>query len=732
MEPLSLMRSAGRAIVKRFIRNFIASSCCALCVGVQAQSSEAPVQTEASAQAAPAGPPTEMVVTGERESKAAQMQQSAEAVSVVETRRAREQSADLGAVVARTQGVSVRREGGLGSTARFSLNGLTDDQVRFFLDGVPLELAGYPFGVANVPVNLVDRVEIYRGVVPIRFGADALGGVVNLVPPQSKRSYFGASYQVGSFGTHRVTVDGRYRDADSGFTLAHSAFLDVAKNDYDVQVDLPNDRGRIRKTDVPRFHDGYRAFGANLEAGVTDKPWAKRLTLTGFASSTDKQLQNDRYMQVPFGEVTYGETIYGTTARYDVNLSRDVKLEVTANYSHRLIEFRDVSVFRYDWLGRRVASGTRGETGNPSDSSLYQNAGFGRAVLTWELAPEHVLRASISPTYTTRFGEQRARSQGAPDRLAPERSLFTLVSGAEYELNLFDDRVSNVVFVKDYVYHADTFAYPSGSTELEERTASKHRLGAGDALRVRITPWLYAKASYEYATRLPRPDEVLGDGALVQSNPDLVPEVSRNGNLGARVELKRTPAGNFSLDVNAFVRDSDRLIFLNGSAQTAKFENVYSARSLGLENAVSWTAPKGFMSLDGTLTWLDQRNTSAKGQFQADEGDRLPNRPYLLASWGARFHFDGMPTEEDSIEPFYYGRYVHDFFLGWESVGTGKKTIPAQLSHDIGVTWLVNRDFARLTATVEVQNITDAKLYDNFRVQRPGRAFYAKLTASLP
>ena len=724
--------------------------------GVRAQSAEAPAQGEAavppietaaplevtvSAQpaAAPAGQPVEMVVTGERESKAAQLQQSAEAVQVVDTRRAREQSADLGEVVARTQGVSVRREGGLGSSARFSLNGLTDDQVRFYLDGVPLDQAGFPFGVANVPVNLIERVEIYRGVVPIRFGADALGGVVNLVTPQARRSYFGGSYQVGSFGTHRVTLDGKYRDADSGLLLGHTAFLDVAKNDYEVQVDVPNEVGRVQKTDVPRFHDGYRAYGATLEAGVTDKSWAKRLTLTGFASSTDKQIQHDRVMQIPYGEVTYGETLYGATARYDVSLSRKLNLELTANYSHRIIEFRDVSEWSYDWLGRRVARidrpggvDTRGETGTRSDSTLWQNAAFGRALLIWELAAEHTLRASVSPTYTARYGRERARAAEEPDRLAPERSLFTMVSGIEHELNLWDDRVSNVVFVKDYVYRAHTFAYPSGSFDLVERTGSKHRLGAGDALRVRITPWLYAKASYEYATRLPRPDELLGNGALVQPNPELEPEVSHNGNLGARLEWKRTPAGSFLLDVNGFVRDSDRLILLNGSAQTARFENVYSARAVGVESSASWTAPRGLATLDGTLTWLDQRNTSSSGQFRAQEGDRLPNRPYLFASWGARFHVDGLPTEEDSIEPFYYGRYVHAFYLGWESLGTGKLTVSDQISHDIGVTWLVSRDIARLSVTLELQNITDARLYDNFGVQRPGRAFYAKITATLP
>ncbi len=108
------------------------------------------------------------------------------------------------------QGLSVRRYGGLGSSARISMNGLYDDQIRLFLDGVPLDLAGYPFGIENVPVNLIDRIEVYRGVVPVRFGADALGGAINLVSDQRYQNHLAASYQVGSFGTHRLSVGGRY------------------------------------------------------------------------------------------------------------------------------------------------------------------------------------------------------------------------------------------------------------------------------------------------------------------------------------------------------------------------------------------------------------------------------------------------------------------------------------------------------------------------------------------
>ncbi len=147
---------------------------------------------------------SDITVTAEDES--IELKQSAQAVQVVETEQAQLESADLGEVLARTQGVGVRRSGGLGSNIRFSLNGLTDDQIRFFVDGLPMDMTGYSFGIGNVPVNLVERVEIYKGVVPVRFGADALGGAVNMVTDDTVEGTHGSvSQQIGSFGTQRTS-----------------------------------------------------------------------------------------------------------------------------------------------------------------------------------------------------------------------------------------------------------------------------------------------------------------------------------------------------------------------------------------------------------------------------------------------------------------------------------------------------------------------------------------------
>ena len=681
-----------------------------------------------------APPPVDVQVRGKL-SEAERLQQSAEAVTVVETKTAKRQTVDMGEVLARTQGVSVRRYGGLGSTARISMNGLYDDQIRLFLDGVPLDLAGYPFGIENVPVNLVDRIEIYRGVVPVRFGADALGGAINLVSDQGYESHLAASYQVGSFGVHRLSVGGRYRDRASGWFAGGAAFVDQAENNYWVDVQVPDERGRLSDATVPRFHDAYAAAGGSLEVGVVDRPWAKRLSLRGFLSGYDKQLQNNLVMTVPYGEVHFGESVAGGTAAYEVDLRPDLGLELVANYSHRTTDFVDKSTWVYDWYGRRIRERrVPGElSADATDRTEWQNSGFGRMTAAWRITPQHVVRASASPTYTTRSGDDRIQADpNARDPLTAKRNLFTFVSGIEYEASLFGSRLSNIVFVKDY-YYAVSAEDPLPGGVFKPSDSKTHSQGIGDSLRYSFNPWFYAKASYEYATRLPRPDEVFGNAALIHANLGLAPEVSHNANIGPRFELRHTAFGDLTFDINGFFRDSDRLIVLLGNDRYYTYQNVYRARGLGVENAINWSSLGRHVGLAGTFTWQDVRNASDEGTFRGFKGDRIPNRPYLFASWGGHLRFANLPGPDDTVEPFYNGRYVHGFYRGWESQGLQKfkQVVDAQVTHDIGVSWTVTRDVARVTSTFEIDNLTNAKVYDNFGLQRPGRGIYVKVSGEI-
>ena len=694
-----------------------------------------------------AKPPVEITVRG-RATEAQRLQRSAEAVAVVNVERAKKQTADLGEIMARTSGVAVLRAGGLGSDTRFSLNGLYDDQIRFFLDGVPLEVAGYPFGIANVPVNLIDRVEIYRGVVPIRFGADALGGAVQLVSDQRYDNGASVSYQVGSFGTYRLTLAGRYRHEPSGFVARANGFFDFARNNYDVDVEVAAPDGGSPSATVPRFHDRYAAYGTSLEVGFVERPWAKKLILRGYTTAYDKELQNNPIMTLPYGEVTYGERVTGATLRYEQRLLPNLDLDLIGNYAYRTIDFVDKSKWIYDWFGRRIGEHRVGGEGEiedrPSDQTSRQHSGFARGLLAWTVAPAHALRFSTSPNYATRSGDERLQTDPtAPDPLGAKRELFTLVSGIEYEMNAIpmsgarqrpnaDHRLQNIFFVKDYVYRADSDDLQSDRS-LRAREQHAHNQGIGDSLRFRFTDWLYAKASYEYATRLPRPDEVFGNGVLIGPNLELLPEVSHNGNIGPRIELRRTTIGDVTVDINGFLRESDNLIQLFGGTKFFSYQNVVKARTLGVEGSFAWTLPRRWLTLDGSTTFQDVRNQSSDGPFAGYKGDRIPARPWLFASWGARLRFEQLLRADDQLEPFYVGRYVHEFFRAWESQGAReyKQTVDAQITHGVGVIYSLGTDFARISTTFEVQNLTDTRAYDSFGVQKPGRALFVKISGEL-
>jgi vitamin B12 transporter len=135
------------------------------------------------------------------------LEQSALAIDVIDLKPDQKLTADLSEVLSREPGISIRRMGGLGSRERFSLNGLEDEQIRFFIDGVPLEMSGYTFGIGSIPVNLVSRADIYHGVVPIELGADALGGAVNFITDKDQEGTGGSiSHMLGSFNKSRTSV----------------------------------------------------------------------------------------------------------------------------------------------------------------------------------------------------------------------------------------------------------------------------------------------------------------------------------------------------------------------------------------------------------------------------------------------------------------------------------------------------------------------------------------------
>ena len=673
----------------------------------------------------------EVVVVAESEAQTLEL--SAKAVDVIETREVKLKSADLGAVIAQAEGVNVQRAGGLGSNTRFSLNGLSGDQIRFFYDDIPLNYTPYAFGIANVPVNMIDRVEIYKGVVPIQFGADALGGAVNLVSPEIYDGFGGsASYQVGSFGTHRVTANVNYADDNTGLLIVAGGFYDHTDNDYEVDVEVPDERGRLQAVTVPRFHDGYEAFGANLKVGIRNKKWANELSAEVYYGDYKREIQHNQVMSGnPFGEVQFNSFSEGVGIRYNINPSDKLELDIKAGYNYNERISIDTSRCLYNWFGECVRVNINpGEFQEPDHLMTISESAFLRQQLNYTLARNHSLKLSIAPTYALRTGDDLL-VDSAFDPALGNGYLFDLVTGLEYTIELLDKRLQNIAFVKSYrqSIRIESIDPNVEGTLVDKRSVSN--FGAGNGLKYTWSPRFSTKLSYEYAIRLPRQDEIFGDGLLIGENLALGPETSHNFNLQWNYKSKEKTRADWNIQGNFFLRQIDDLIFLFvGVNDAGSYDNVWSATSKGLEFSGKWKDFIKGLTISANTTYQQYINTSDSGPFESFRNDRIPNTPFFFANSAVAYQLQDILKKSDRLSFFWNSRYVHEYFRSWESAGLQefKLEIPNQMIHTAGLTHRMNIKKLQNALTLEVQNLANAKVFDFFGVQRPGRAFFLKMT----
>ena len=106
---------------------------------------------------------------------------------------------------------------------------------------------------------------------------------------------------------------------------------------------------------------------------------------------------------------------------------------------------------------------------------------------------------------------------------------------------------------------------------------------------------------------------------------------------------------------------------------------------------------------------------------------RLPNIPYRFANFDASFHWHDLFARGNTLTGGYDGFWQHAFPLNWENIGDkeSKAYVLEQFSHNLSLTYSIKN--GRYNIALECRNLTDARLYDNFSLQKAGRAFYVKL-----
>jgi outer membrane cobalamin receptor len=103
-------------------------------------------------------------------------------------------------------GLTVLQSGGPGSITSLFVRGSESDQTLVLVDGIRANAFGGGIDLSQIPLADVERVEIVRGPQSAIYGADAIGGVVQLFTRQGGRPRGQASMEFGSRAMRRIAA----------------------------------------------------------------------------------------------------------------------------------------------------------------------------------------------------------------------------------------------------------------------------------------------------------------------------------------------------------------------------------------------------------------------------------------------------------------------------------------------------------------------------------------------
>lgn len=673
-------------------------------------------------------------------SKARKLQEQAYAISVVDLKANHATSTPMNKILNTVSSVRIREDGGVGSNYTFAMNGFTGNQVKFFLDGIPMDNFGSSFNLANLSANLADRVEVYKGVLPVHLGADALGGAVNIVS-RINANYLDATYSVGSFNTHKASVNGAYTNTRTGFTLRANAFFNYSKNDYKVFapiVDLSTGRN-LGDRWVRRFNDDYHSAGLKMETGLVGRPWADQMLVGVILSENDKHIQTGATMDAVYGKVKSSSFSLIPTIRYKKTNLFTPGLDLSLYGTYNVVNTHnvDTAAVAYNWLGESVPATSRGE-GYLTDALIQERQWQGNANLNYVISDHQSV--TLNHVVTAMRRKQDDREYPDYPMNGQAQHLTKNITGLGYQLRF--DRWNMNIFGKMYALYSSSHKLRDQFLETEhweQVSERKRQFGYGAAATYFFLPFLQAKVSFEQAYRMPEAIEMFGDGFIQKSNPDLQPENSKNLNIGVGLDKRFESGHRVTAEVNYIYRYTKDFI-LKGisltSDPTTSYENIGKAVTHGIEATARYDYDNRF-HVGGSLTYQDitdrektARTTDSYVEQGSTEnvsyGQRMPNIPYFFVNGDAGYSFRDVLARGNTLSIDYSCDYVYKYYLSFAGLGrpTSKKYIPTQFAHNASVSYTMHD--GRYSVSLECTNLTNEKLYDNYRLQKPGRAFNVK------
>jgi len=585
---------------------------------------------------------------------------------------------DLSSVIKQEVGVQLRTVGGFGSFSTAQLRGASSQQVVVYLDGVSLiDASTGAFDLSSIPVDNIDRIEIYRGVTPIELSSASIGGAINIITKKAG-ALRAADLKVtlGSLSTKKLSASYNNNFSSSNFLMTID-YLE-SENDYEILFDNGTVFNKQDDFLVDVNNNQVKDYSLLLK-------WNKAID-----SETNVDFRfklNSKNKNIP-----------------SVNNSPDV----TTSYSTDSVDLLSQVTSRNIWSGladlnikldyytaENVYDDRLAQQGFFDQLNIYETQKVTLQSFLKFLYKEQELKLLIgaaSEDYKYK-NELRSRQKSKNTRDSVElgidhRSYYfdkNMTVSLAYRFQVVEDNLDHAVDIFDSVVEQSDKKYTLSDPQLGVRYQTAHNV--------------FFTANIGQYSRVPLFYELFGDQGVFRGNNDLQQETSINTDIGFNYEFYKPWhwLDETTLYLGLFHNLADNLIVREFSAQGIGFaDNVDSAVIKGFEFQLI-TFPLKKFNINFNMSLLDSIIESPVRSF---DGNRLPGQfaqnynllmAYKISDWQVSLQQD----------------YRSDLYVDRSNSLLGEDVYTADISF--------YRRWEKHSFELRINNVTDTNYYQVIR-----------------
>lgn len=563
-------------------------------------------------------------------------------------------------------GVYVRQTKGVigGSTSdKITMRGFgNSNQVLVMIDGQPVN-DGYNGGVglANIPTDNIDRIEVIKGPASALYGSNAMGGVINIITKDKAKQETIVRNGIGGLGTDSQSV------YTSGSTGKMDYFITAQRTSSDGYLTNPTapeqgDNGMKRE-----LYDGKLVYHLDdnsklsLSGGSNNyKYFYKGNTDCGesnedvWALNYENKLNSTSSLKVSYGEKKL-DYHYVSGGSYTTNPSKTTQGEVQYNFKHGDKDSFTVGYSRRTEQADSFAS-TTNIGGKTETNSFY-------------LQDEHKVNDNTTLYLGGRYDDWRFY-----DGYTTVKSTGTTTQTPESKEDSFNPKVGIV-----------------------------HKMNDKLTLRSSIGTAFRAPNEYELAK-----DWVSISGknsTIYKCNPGLKPEESTNYEIGFDYQADKTLLAKISI-YHSDITDAIGLkttttgTKATGTTTVKEYINSDKARVNGFEIGLTKRLSDAWSSFVN-YTYTDTKISSST---LGNEGEHVEYVPKQMFNIGVNY-------TQDRWQGSLTGNYVSDANNIAKQGQTGYGTYESHFTVDTKVSYKMTKD---TTVSLSVDNLFDREYYASY------------------